>query len=359
MKGLILAGGLGTRLRPLSHTGPKQLVRIGNKPVIFYGIEDMVATGIKEIGIIVGYTSERINQMISTIGHGERWGIKITYIEQDAPRGLAHAVGIAEDFINGEDFIVYCGDNILEEGVKKIVEDFKGSGMEHILLLCRVKNAHPFGVAIVDSKGHVLRVEEKPKKPISNLAIVGIYLFKKSIFDCIKRISKGRNNELQLTDAIKLLIKEKKGKVSYHIVYGWWDDTGTAESVLHANQMVLSKIKPKIRGQVDSSCQIIGQVNIGEGTIVKKNCFLRGPLIIGNNCKIGPNSYIGPYTSIGDNVTLIEGEIESSIVLAESNINFQEKIVDSLIGQNCKIISDKKLPKGHKLILGEHSEVRL
>ena len=357
MKGLILAGGLGTRLRPLSYTGPKQLIPVANKPVLHYIIEDLRNSGVKDIGIIVGYTPQRIKYITDSCGDGSKFGVKITYIEQDAPKGLAHAVYTAKEYLGDSDFVVYLGDNMLSEGIKEYVEKFEKSENESAILLSEVENPEIYGVVTLDDSGKVLDLEEKPNKPKSNLAIVGVYFFKTSIFDIIEKIEVGRGGELQLTDALKLMLKSKRNSVKAHIVKGWWDDTGTAEAVLRANHMTLMKLTKKISGKVEENVSIVGAVSIGKNTTIKNGTIIKGPVIIGENCEIGPDSYIGPSTSIGDNSSIIGGEMESSIVLGDCKINFKEKIVNSLIGKNVKIISENKLPEGHKLILGENSVV--
>src|SRR3989338_2521910 len=357
MKGLILAGGLGTRLRPISHTGPKQLIPIANKPVLHYIIEDLKNSNVTDIGIIVGYTPERIQFIVDSCGDGSKFGVKLNYIEQDAPRGLAHAVYTAKDFLGKAAFVVYLGDNMLSDGIKDYAEQFLSSNYDAEILLSKVDDPKKYGVVILDAKGEVMEVEEKPKKQKSDLAIVGVYFFRPIIFDIIKKLSPGKGGELQLTDAIKLLLKSNKVKAS--IVQGWWDDTGTTEAVFRANHLTLMHLKHNIKGTVENGVSITGAVSIGEKTIIKKGTVIKGPVIIGKNCKIGPNSYIGPFTSIGDNTEIINGELESSIVIGESLINFNEKIVNSLIGKNVKILSQNRLPKGHKLVLGEHSEVIL
>ncbi|MAG19818.1 glucose-1-phosphate thymidylyltransferase [archaeon] len=358
MKGLILAGGMGTRLRPLSHTGPKQLVPVGNKPVLFYGIEALRDAGIEEIGIIVGYTDERIQFLKDSCGDGSEFGVKITYIRQDAPRGLAHAVDIAKDFMDGEDFVVYLGDNILKSGIKDFVEDFKTNGSDISLLLSKHKTPEKFGVALFNEENEITYVEEKPEKPKTDYVITGIYLFRNNIFDAIKNVKPGKKGELQLTDAIKEFVLSEDKKVKATIVDGWWDDTGNAEDILRANHLVLMDLKENIKGEVEEDVKIIGGVEIGEGSVIKKGSKIKGPVIIGKNCVI--EGYVGPYTSIGDNSKIKGGEIESSIIVGEVNINFNEKIVDSLIGKDVVInSSENNLPKGHRFILGEHSEVRI
>jgi len=357
MKGLILAGGLGARLRPLSHTGPKQLIPVANKPVLFYGIEDLRDAGIIEIGIIVGYTPERIKALTEAVGDGSKFGVKITYIEQDAPRGLAHAVGIAKSFIEDDDFVVYLGDNILKDGVKEFVETFKKNKPHASILLTEVDNPSKFGVAVLGTDNNVIDVEEKPKNPLSNTAIVGVYLFTKEIFKFIEQIKPGKKGELQLTDAIKMMVHSNEHRVDSHLVKGWWDDTGNAEDLLHANHLVLMDIKSKNEGVIEEEVTLRGHIQIGKGTIIKKGSVIKGPVIIGKNCKIGPNTYIGPYTSIGDDTEIEEGEIESSIILSNSTIKFNKKIVDSLIGNHTVIRCESKLPKGYRFVVGENSEL--
>ncbi len=357
MKGLILAGGLGTRLRPLSHTGPKQLIPIANKPVLHYVVEDLKNSGIEEIGVIVGYTNERIQKIKGSLGDGSKWDVKITYIRQDAPMGLAHAVGIAKEFIDNDNFVVYLGDNILKEGIKDFVSKFENSGADASLLLTGVDNPKMYGTAVLNKENEVIHVEEKPENPKSNLAIIGIYLFKECIFDAIKDTKPGRHGELQLTDAISKLVQYDKYKVTGHIVKGWWDDTGTTEAVLRANHLVLMGIKSDIKGSISKDAQLIGNIVIGENSRILESCSIKGPIIIGENCTIGPNTYIGPYTSIGNNVTIKNSEIESSVILDNVEIEFKNKIIESLIGKETKIGANKKSQKGYRLILGEHSEV--
>jgi glucose-1-phosphate thymidylyltransferase len=358
MKGLILAGGLGTRLRPLTHTGPKQLIPIANKPVLFYVIEDLVEAGITDIGIIVGYTEERINIVKNTVGDGSRWGARITYIEQDAPRGIAHAVYCAKEFMGDEPFVVYLGDNLLKSGIVNFVNEFKKSGAEASILLSRVPDPQKYGVAVLNTKGIVVDVEEKPEKPKSDLALIGVYMFTPQIFKVIDTLKPSRRGEYEITDAIRSIILSKKYKVISHIVTDWWDDTGTAEAILHANHLILSDLKAKIDGTVEKEAKLTGNIELGKDSVVKNGTVIKGPVIIGRNCNIGPG-YIGPYTSIGDNTTIIGGEVESSIIIGDTRIEFDKKIVDSLIGRYTSIVSRNSLPKGYRFIIGENSEIQL
>lgn len=359
MKGLILAGGLGKRFYPLSHTGPKQLFPLANKPIIFYGIEDLKNAGVKEIGIVVGYTEERIKALKDTIGDGSKWGVNITYIKQKEPLGLADAVSIAEDFINGEDFIVYLGDNILKGGISSFVSKFKESDADCMLLLSEVEDPRRYGVVVLGDENNVAEIEEKPEKPKSNmLAIVGIYFFKPTIFEFAKNVKPGKKGELQITDAIRNLI-QNGNNVKAHKVENWWDDLGKAEDVLHANHLLLMDLKNDIQGKIDKNVKLIGNIQIGEGSVIKENTTIKGPVLIGKNCKIGPNAYIGPYTSIGENVVITDAEIESSIILDDVNINLKKKIIDSLIGKQATISASDNLPKGHRFIIGENSDIRM
>lgn len=357
MKGLVLAGGSGTRLRPLTHTGPKQLIPIANKPVLFYGLEDLKEAGIDDVGIVLGLNMpERIKE---AVGDGSVLGIRTTYIEQGMPKGLAHAVLISEEFMEGESFVMYLGDNILRAGVKDLVEGFEASDHDARILLAKVKNPQRFGVAELDKRGRVVGLEEKPKKPKSDLALVGVYLFKKPIFGAVKAIKPSWRNELEITDAIQWLI-DNGYRVDSHIVNGWWKDTGKPEDILDANRLVLDDLKSYNKGVVEEGVEIHGRVAIGEGTVIKEGSVLKGPSIIGKKCTIGPESYVGAYTSIGDNTFLEETEIEDSIVIGDAKIKTRVKIVESLIGRESKIISEEKtLPRGWKLIIGEHSDLRL
>ena len=356
MKGLILAGGLGKRMRPLTHAGPKQLIPIANKPVLHYCVEDLANSGISEIGVVVGYDEERISAIKNALGDGSKWGVKIIYIEQDAPRGLAHAVAIAKDFLGDEPFVVYLGDNLVKGGIAQFIKKFDETKYDASLLLAQHNSPQKFGVAVLEN-GRLIDVEEKPENPKSNFVITGVYIFTKHIFDAIQKIKPGKHGELQLTDAIKIIL-QSSGKVSAEIISGWWDDMGTSEDILQANRMMLLDIKSDIKGSICKNVSLIGNVQIDENTIIEENCVIKGPATIGKNCKIGPNAYIGPYTSIGDNTILKSGEIEDSVVIGDCILDFKEKIVNSLIGRNSNITSNgSKLPKGHKFILGEYSNI--
>lgn len=354
MKGLILSGGFGTRLRPLTHTSAKQLIPVANKPILFYAIEAVRDAGIKDIGIVVGDTKEEIKEAIGT---GKNFGVKITYIEQEAPLGLAHAVKISKGFLRNEPFVMYLGDNILKEGIKEFVEAFKKKKSNALILLSRVPHPEYFGVADLDKSGKVVKLTEKPKSPKSNLALVGVYIFDKNIFKAVQNIKPSRRKELEITDAIQWLIN-KGLTVESHEVSGWWKDTGKPEDILEANQLVLEDIESKIQGKIDKETEITGRVIIEKGAEVKRS-QLRGPLIIGKGSRV-INSYIGPFTSISYSVKVDSSEVEHSIILEESEIvGIQGRIDQSLIGKGVKIISRRTKPSTHKFVLGDRSDITL
>ena len=351
MRGLILSGGKGTRLRPLTYTQAKQLVPVANKPVLFYGIEALKEAGISEIGIIVGDTKEEIKQ---ATGDGSHWDLNITYIEQESPLGLAHAVKISEEFLRGEPFVMYLGDNILKSGITSLVEEFQQKKPNSLILLTEVPNPHMFGVAELD-EGRVVRLVEKPKKPASNLALVGVYMFDAHIFEAVKAIKPSWRNELEITDAIQYLV-EHGYEVQPHLVTGWWKDTGKIEDILEANRLILETISGSNQGNVDDTSRINGQVVIEQGVVVK-NSIIRGPAIIGENSEIA-DSYIGPFTSIQNNCKIIHTEIENSIVLEKSEIvEVGSRIDESLIGREVKIFKCPSKPSVYRFMVGDKSEI--
>jgi glucose-1-phosphate thymidylyltransferase len=351
MKGLILSGGKGTRLRPLTYTQAKQLVPVANKPVLFYGIEALMEAGITDIGIIVGDTKEEIRQ---AIGDGTRWEIHISYIEQEAPLGLAHAVRIAEDFIKKDPFVMYLGDNILKSGITSLVREFKEKKPNSLILLTEVPNPQMFGVAELEG-GRVVRLVEKPKNPASNLALVGVYMFDSHIFEAVKAIKPSWRNELEITDAIQYLV-EHGYKVQPHLVSGWWKDTGKIEDILDANRLILETISGNNQGDVDNASKISGEVVIEKGVVVQ-NSIIRGPAIIGANSEI-LDSYIGPFTSIQNDCKIIHTEIEHSIVLERSEIiEVGSRIDESLIGREVKIYKCPPRPSVFRFMVGDKSEI--
>lgn len=351
MKGLILSGGKGTRLRPITHTSAKQLVPVANKPILFYGIEALKEAGISNIGIVVGDTKEEI---MNAVGDGSRWGVKISYIEQEAPLGLAHAVLISEKFINKDSFVMYLGDNLIKSGITALVEEFQREKPNAEILLARVPNPEQFGVAEL-VEGRVVSLVEKPKEPKSDLALVGVYMFDKHIFEAVKKIKPSWRDELEITDAIQYLISSNF-EVKPHIVNGWWKDTGKLEDMLEANRMILDTMETKIEGFVDSNSNIDFKVVIQKGAEVI-NSVVRGPAIIGENTKI-VNSFIGPFTSIYHSVKIENSEVEHSIILEESSIiNIKRRIEDSLIGRNVEVSKSPLKPKAYRLMLGDNSKV--
>lgn len=351
MKGLILSGGEGTRLRPLTFTQAKQLVPVANKPVLFYGIEALKEAGIEEIGIVVGDTKEEIKE---AAGDGSRWGVRLSYIEQEAPLGLAHAVKISEGFLGREPFVMYLGDNILKRGIKSLVEEFRERKLNSLILLTEVPNAQMFGVAELEN-GRVVRLVEKPKEPKSNLALVGVYMFDFHIFEAVKAIQPSWRNELEITDAIQYLV-DKGYEVHPHIVTGWWKDTGKIEDILEANRLILESIEGKMAGSVDKASRINGQVIVEKGTVIE-NSIIRGPAIIGEGCEV-VDSYIGPFTSIQRGCRIIKTELEHSIVLEGSEIqDVGGRIDESLIGREVKIFKCPPKPSVYRFIVGDKSEI--
>ncbi len=353
MKGLILSGGKGTRLRPLTFTQAKQLVPVANKPCLFYGIEALKEAGIEEIGIVVGDTKEEIR---AAVGDGSRFGVQISYIEQEAPLGLAHAVKISQFFLKDEPFVMYLGDNILKKGIKSLVEEFKTEQPNSMILLTEVPDPHMFGVAELKD-GKVVNLVEKPKEPKSKLALVGVYMFDSHIFEAVNAIKPSWRNELEITDAIQYLV-EHGYKVRPHIVTGWWKDTGKLEDILEANRLILEGMSGEILGIVDEASKINGQVRV-EKRVKIKNSTIRGPAIIGEGSEI-IDSYVGPFTSIEPRCKIIKTEIENSIVLEGSEISdIGSRIDESLIGRGVKIFKCPPKPSVYKFMVGDKSEIGL
>lgn len=356
MKGIILSGGRGTRLRPITHTSAKQLVPIANKPILFYAIETVRDAGIDDIGIVVGQTRGEIE---AAVGDGSRWGVEVTYIDQPEPLGLAHAVSICEEFVAGERFVVYLGDNLLKGGIRRVADEFARSGADAQIFLVHVPNPGDFGVAEVEDQNsespRVVKLTEKPKEPKTDLALAGIYFFDQAIFDAARHIKPSFRNELEITDAIQYLIESGKRVVS-HVIAGWWKDTGKLEDILEANRMVLEDISRSIAGKVDKKSRIEGRVRIEKGAEIE-NSVVRGPAIIGSGAHI-EDSYVGPFTSVAGDATIKGSEIEHSIVLENSSIlSVGSRIVDSLIGKAVVVKRDSKKPQAYRFMLGDSSRV--
>lgn len=357
MKALILSGGKGTRLRPLTYTGAKQLVPVANKPILWYGIEGIVAAGITDIGIII--SPETGEEVKSLTGNGDRFGAKITYILQDQPAGLAHAVKIAQPFLGDSSFIMYLGDNLIQSQLGTFLSTFKTNQLDALILLRPVVNPTSFGVAKVDKNGRVLYLVEKPKDPPSNLALVGIYFFNKTIHDAISKIQPSPRGELEITDAIQQLINQQN-KVEACNLEGWWLDTGKKDDLLSANQIILDTCLTHYveESDTDTNSKIIGRVQIGKGTKVI-NSTIRGPVIIGENCHI-ENCFIGPYSSIADGVTLQDADLEHSVILQGAKIiGIQQRIVDSVIGRRAQLANSLQRPKALRFMIGDDSQIEL
>ena len=348
MKGLILAGGHGTRLRPLTYSQQKQLIPVANKPILFYALEDLIEAGAEEIGIIVGPNKEQVRATVES----ENWDAGINFIYQEEPKGLAHTILVAKEFLD-EPFVMYLGDNILREGIEKHAKKFEENKNDASIMLTEVENPREFGIAELNDDGTIKRLIEKPKDPPSNLALVGIYFFKPIILEACKRIKPSWRNELEITDAIQWLI-DNDYKVGWTKVEGWWKDTGKTEDILEANRLILDGIQMKNEGTAKNS-RIIGRVIIEKGVEVKDS-IVKGPSLIGGGCMI-KNSYIGPYTSVGNNCVIEDTEIEDSIVMDNSEILGGGRIIESLIGKEVKIRRREELPNGRKLIVGDDSEI--
>jgi glucose-1-phosphate thymidylyltransferase len=353
MKALITAGGRGTRLRPLTHTHNKHLIPIANKPMLAYAIEAIRGAGIAEIGIVMNADNQDVE---TAFGSGKDYGVKITYIPQSAPLGLAHVVKISEDFIKGEPFIFYLGDNMLVGGVSKFVDEFKSQRSNCHLTLSKVKDPERFGVPELDG-GRIVSIEEKPKQPKSDYAVAGIYLYDESIFEAVNAIAPSARGELEISDAHQYLLTQKK-KVTYSEITGWWKDTGKPYDLLEANRLVLENQESRIDGNVDEASHLSGKVVVGKGTTIT-NSVVRGPAIIGENCAIA-DSYIGPFTSIYHSCVVKKSEIEFSIILKDCRIeDVGIRIEESLLGNDVQIVSAAKKPKTNRFMLGDQSRVEV
>lgn len=356
MKALILAGGAGTRLRPITHTSAKQLVPVANKPILFYGIEAMVAAGITEIGVIVGDTRVEV---MKALGDGSQWGAQITFIPQDAPLGLAHCVLIAADFLGDDDFVMYLGDNLLEQDLGAFVHAFEEArtGAEPPtaqILLKRVPDPHRFGIAELDADGHVVNLVEKPENPASDLALVGVYLFDRTILDAVRAIKPSPRGELEITDAIQWLVDEGH-RVRCELLTGWWIDTGKLTPLLEANRLLLERVEQRIDGAVDDASVIDGRVVVEAGAVIT-NSTLRGPLVVGAGAVIS-NSFIGPFSAIGDSCEVTNSEIEHSVIMEGSRIVDIQRLEDSLIGKDVVVSRSQLRPRALRLMIGDHCQI--
>ncbi len=352
MKGVILHGGAGTRLRPITNTIPKQLIPIGNKPMSQYALEYLTKSGIKEIAIILGdIYPEKVKEYY---GDGSKFDCKIEYIYQGKPLGIAHAISLTEKFVDNDKFIVILGDNLISGNIDRFVKKFEESDYDAYLLFSESSHPNDFGVAKFSSDGKLIGLIEKPKEPPSNLVITGFYFFTPIIFDHIKRLKPSWRNEYEITEAIQSLM-DSGGKIGYDIIKGWWKDTGTVEDILAANRLVLDQIEV-----IEDRKNIHGKVILGKNVKISEDSIIRGPAIIGDNTIIENKAYIGPYTSIGEQCTIKNVSIENSIVMRNSTIEIESMIVDSIIGENSKVLNGIDLkPKGLRLVVGENSRLNL
>lgn len=354
MKALILAGGKGTRLRPITFTRAKQLVPVANKPILFYAVEAIRDAGIDDIGVIVGDTADEV---MAALGDGSDWGVRITYIPQEAPLGLAHAVKIAEEFMAAEPFVMYLGDNLIADGIARFVAEFRERPCEAQILLAHVPNASQFGVAELGANGRVVRLVEKPADPPSDLALVGVYLFGPEVFEAVNSISPSARGELEITDAIQWLVDAGR-QVRPHVIEGWWKDTGKLSDMLEANRIMLDALVPEVRSNPQPDSEIHGRVSIGQNTVIA-NSVVRGPAVIGGDCEIR-DAYIGPYSAVGDGCHVVGSEIEHSILLADSRVeSIGARLADSLLGVNAVVRRSPGVASAVRAMIGDNAEVDL
>lgn len=354
MKGLVLSGGKGTRLRPITYTRAKQLVPVANKPVLIRVIESIVDAGITEIGVVVGDTAAEIRH---EVGDGRNWGCRITYIQQEAPLGLAHAVKISQPFLGEDKFVMFLGDNVIQGGISQLIRNFETCSYDSQIVLKHVEDPRQYGVAELTEDGRIANLVEKPREPKSNLALVGIYMFGPSIFEAVNNIRPSWRGELEITDAIQWLVQNNY-RVYPYVHEGWWIDTGKQEDLLEANRLVLDELEPYVRGYVDRDSKLIGKVTVEEGAEVI-NSVIRGPAIIGKETRL-VNAYIGPFTSVYHHCLIKDAEIEHSIILENCTIvDLDQRIEDSLIGRNVEITRSPLKPRAYKFTLGDNSLVGL
>jgi len=355
MKALILAGGKGTRLKPLTNTLSKQLIPVANKPILYYVLEQVVEAEIRDIGIIISpETGQGIKE---AVGDGSRWNAQITYILQSEPLGLAHAVKTARGFLGDSPFLMFLGDNLIQGGVRSFVKEFTTNKVDALVLLKEVPDPRLFGVAELNEKGEITRIIEKPREPKTNLAVPGVYLFTKDVHQAIDKIKPSWRGELEITDTIQQLIDSGK-KVRSHILTGWWLDTGKKDDLLEANRIVLDEfVKRDLRGEIDAASQVAGRVEVGEGTSIEHS-IIRGPVSIGNNCRI-KDSYIGPFTSIAAGTVIEHSSIEHSVILENCSIRNIERLSDCVIGR-CAVVTKRGDDlKATTLFVGDDAKVEL
>ncbi|CAL9500365.1 glucose-1-phosphate thymidylyltransferase [Streptomyces sp. enrichment culture] len=353
MKALVLSGGAGTRLRPITHTYAKQLVPVANRPVLFYGLEAIAEAGITEVGVVVGGNGDEIR---AAVGDGSRFGVRVTYLPQERPLGLAHAVLVARDFLGEEPFVMYLGDNFLVGGITGLVEGFAASRSDAHVLLTRVGDPSAFGVAELDGRGAVVRLEEKPERPRSDLALVGVYLFGPAVHRAVRAVRPSHRGELEITDAIQWLI-DNGHDVRSTTVSGYWKDTGNVDDMLEVNRTVLESLTPGVAGEVDEASELVGRVRIERGARVSGSRIV-GPAVIGSGTWIR-DSYVGPFTSVAEDCRITTSEIEFSIVLRDSRLSGVRRVHSSLIGRSVTLTAAPRPPDAHRFVLGDHSEVQI
>jgi len=353
VKALVLAGGSGTRLRPITHTSAKQLVPVANKPVLFYGLEAIRDAGITQVGIVVGDTEPAIRAAVDS---GQAFGLEVTYIRQSAPLGLAHAVLVAKEFLGDDDFVMYLGDNFIVGGITALVADFRVSRPDAHILLTAVADPHQFGVAELDGDGQVIGLEEKPEQPKSDLALVGVYMFTPAVHEAVAALAPSARGELEITEAIQWLMINGR-KVTSTVISGYWKDTGNVADMLEVNRVVLETAEPSVAGEVDAASELIGRVIIEAGATITGSRIL-GPTIIGAGTEV-TDSYVGPFTSVAAGCVIADSEIEYSIVLAGASIRGVRRIEASLIGHHVEVTPAPRVCQAHRLVLGDHSKVQI
>jgi len=355
MKGIILHGGHGTRLRPLTHTGPKQLLPIANKPMSEYCVDSLKNSGITDIGIVIGGVGS--NKVREYYGNGSTFGVNIEFIEQDAPKGIAHAINLCKNFIGEEKFVVFLGDNIMTRPIDDLVKKFEKSTMDSLLLLCNVDNPSQFGIAEIKND-KIIKITEKPKNPKSNLAVTGIYFFTHELFNILPNLKPSWRNELEIADALQIMIEEKK-QIKFELITEFWKDTGTPDDIIKANTIILENLKNNNSQKNENTSKIIDNILIGSNTTLEKNSKIIGPVLIGNNCKIDSNAIIGPNVTIGDDCILSNCKIKNSIIMSNCTIDSEIDIEKSIIAYNCKILQKSNPIDSHKFLLGEGTTLNL
>ncbi|HEX2030350.1 MAG TPA: glucose-1-phosphate thymidylyltransferase [Actinomycetota bacterium] len=352
MKALVLSGGKGSRLRPITHTSAKQLIPVANKPILFYGLEALRDAGVREVGIVVGATAEEVR---SAVGDGSAWGLDVTYIPQEEPLGLAHAVLVSRDFLGDDDFVMYLGDNLLLEGLGGFVQEFERHRPNAQIFLAAVPEPERFGVAVLEGD-RVVRLVEKPREPISDLALVGVYLFDATVHEAVASVKPSWRGELEITDSIQHLIDTGR-TVRAEMVAGWWKDTGHLEDLLEANRMILSTLEPRVEGDVDERSSLVGPVVVEVGAKVSRS-VIRGPAVVGEDT-IVEDSVVGPHASIYYGCRVARSQVEDAIIMERCRIEDVEGLAQSLLGKDVEVRRGRRRPAMHRLMLGDQSQVEL